>query len=333
MRRVDKAVIVRVDQERAGLQLLGFGDKRGQVGNVLLFQHPLEQPQPHDVFQYAVAAFGTAFVGNVCGHRGIAGVRGFALKAHQRPGAGREVSRVFACKWGRYYRAGGIVAGDGNDGDCVPLGANPVTDHVTRVGGCAEPGRRRPRPGQQMFIPAIRVDVDQLRGGGVGIFPVHVAGQAIAQVVRDQQRMGHVRDQLRLLLDQSTQLIKRVKRQKLNAAAPVDVVLAKLGDSVRHQAVGAAVAIRHRQADALAMAIKQNVVHAPGINADAVDANAIVADVVQSGTDLCLQGIDIPGIKTVLLLQAVGETVHFAKRKRVLLTVPAREHYAAAGCA
>src|SRR5690606_16994278 len=42
VRRVDKAVVVRVNQEGAGLQRFGFRDKRGQVGDVLLFQHPLE---------------------------------------------------------------------------------------------------------------------------------------------------------------------------------------------------------------------------------------------------------------------------------------------------
>ena len=88
VRRVDKAVIVRVNQEGTGLQRFGFGDKLGQVGDVLLFQHPLEQPQAHDVLQHPVAPFGTAFVGDVRGQRGIAGVGRFALKAHQRPGAG-----------------------------------------------------------------------------------------------------------------------------------------------------------------------------------------------------------------------------------------------------
>ena len=145
--------------------------------------------------------------------------------------------------------------------------------------------------------------------------------------------MRHLFDQLRLLLNQRAQLIERVKRQKLNTAAAIDVVHAKLCDGVCHQPVGATVAIRDGQADAFAAAVEQNVVHAPGIDADAVDANAVIADVVQPGADLRFQGINIPGIKTVLFLQAVGETVHFAKRKYAPIAVPGGEHYAAAGCA
>ena len=145
--------------------------------------------------------------------------------------------------------------------------------------------------------------------------------------------MRHLFDQLRLLLNQRAQLIQGVKGQKLNAAAAIDVVLAKLRDGLCHQPVGAAVAIRDGQADAVAVAVEQNVVHPPGINADAVDAYPVIADVVQPGADLRFQGINIPGIKTVLFLQAVGETVHFAKRKCALAAVPGGEHYAAAGCA
>jgi hypothetical protein len=79
--------------------------------------------------------------------------------------------------------------------------------------------QRRAGPVQQRLIPAIAVDVDQLGGGGVGVFPVQIAGQAEAEIVGDQQGMGGLTDQLRLLLNQRAQLIKGVKRQKLNAAA------------------------------------------------------------------------------------------------------------------
>ncbi|MNE77723.1 hypothetical protein D3C80_1740630 [compost metagenome] len=74
--------------------------------------------------------------------------------------------------------------------------------------------RRRTKPGggdagpvEQAFIPVIGVYVDQLRGGGVGIFPVQIAGEAIAEIVGDQQRVGDVFNQRRLLFRQRTQLI------------------------------------------------------------------------------------------------------------------------------
>ncbi|MOA35146.1 hypothetical protein D3C78_1565740 [compost metagenome] len=76
----------------------------------------------------------------------------------------------------------------------------------------AKPGGGDAGPGEQAFIPVIRVNVDQLGGGGVGVFPIHVAGQAIAEVVRDQQRVSDVFNQLWLLFRQRTQLIQRVER-------------------------------------------------------------------------------------------------------------------------
>ena len=116
------------------------------------------------------------------------------------------------------------------------------------------------------------------------------------------------------ILHQRAQLVQRVKRQKLDAAATIDVLLAKLRDGVRHQPIGTAVAVGDGQADAFAVTVQQHVIHAPGINADTVDANTVAADVVKSGTDLRFQRIDVPGNKTVLFLQTIGETVHFAKR-------------------
>jgi hypothetical protein len=106
-------------------------------------------------------------------------------------------------------------------------------------------------------------------------------------------------------VDQSAQLIERVKRQKLNAAAAVDIRHAELFDGVHHHAIGATVAIRNGQANALAVVAKQHIIHAPGINADAVDTDPVIADFRQPDADLGFQAINIPGIKTVLLLQAV----------------------------
>ncbi|MNE83500.1 hypothetical protein D3C80_1803200 [compost metagenome] len=50
MGRIDKAIVIRVDHETARWQRFGIGNQRRQVGDVLLFQYALEQPQPHDIF-------------------------------------------------------------------------------------------------------------------------------------------------------------------------------------------------------------------------------------------------------------------------------------------
>src|SRR5690606_16895667 len=124
-----------------------------------------------------------------------------------------------------------------------------------------------------------------------------------------------------------------IERQELNAAAPVNVLFTELRDGVRHHTLGTAVAVGDGQADAFAVFVQQHIVHAPGINADTVDTDAVLTHFLQPGADLRFQAIDIPAIKTILLFLAVNETMHFTKRKRALVTVPGVEHYTAAGCA
>ena len=204
------------------------------------------------------------------------------------------------------------MAGDGDHRDVIALRANPVANNVAGMGRRTEPVARRAAPVQQIFVPAIAVDIDQLRGGGVGVFPVHVAGQAEAKVVRDQQRVRGLADQLRLLFNQRAQLIKGVKRQKLNAAAAIDFRAAQLGFGVAHQALGAGVAIGNRQADALTRFIQQDIIHAPGIDADAVDQDALFADLLQTAANFPFQAIEIPAVEAIDLLQTIGKAVNFA---------------------
>ena len=126
------------------------------------------------------------------------------------------------------HRAGGVVTGDGDHRNTVALRADPVACHIAGMRRGAKPLARRAGPVQQRLIPVIAVDVDQLGGGGVGIFPVQIAGQAEAEIVGDQQGVGGLTDQLRLLFHQGAQLIKGVKRQKLNATAAIDLRPAQL---------------------------------------------------------------------------------------------------------
>ncbi len=100
-----------------------------------------------------------------------------------------------------------------------------------------------------------------------------------------------------------------------------------------HQPVGSGCrAIRDGQADAFAVAVEQNVVH-PCINANAVDANAVVADVVQPGADLRFRA-SISRIKTVPVFAGSWRNGAFHEAWVCAFTaVPGGEHYAAAGCA
>ena len=125
--------------------------------------------------------------------------------------------------------------------------------------------------------------------------------------------MSGLAHQFWLLFNQRAQLIKRVERQELNAAATIDLTFTQLFHCHGHDAVGSTIAIGHRQANALPVFIQQDVVHAPGVDADAVYQNAFIAHLVEADADFGFQRVDIPGIKTFLLMQAVHETVDFAQ--------------------
>ncbi|CSP47344.1 Uncharacterised protein [Shigella sonnei] len=73
-----------------------------------------------------------------------------------------------------------------------------------------------------------------MRGRGVGVLPVHLAGQAIAEVIRHQQSVSNVWNKFRLLLRQRTQLIKRIEGQKLDAATLINIAFAELLLCLRH---------------------------------------------------------------------------------------------------
>ncbi len=104
------------------------------------------------------------------------------------------------------------MAGDSDYRNSVTLRADPVAYHIAGVGRLSNHANGAPVQFSSVSSQLSLLILTSC-GGGVGIFPVQIAGQAEAEIVGDQQGMGSLTDQLRLLLHQSAQLIKRVKRQ------------------------------------------------------------------------------------------------------------------------
>ncbi len=273
---------------------------------------PLQQPEPHNVFQHAIA-FGAALVGDVRLKRVRGGVRQQAFESHQRPGAGTEVGRVVLGQRRGEHRAGSVVGGDGDDRDLDAAGVLPAADNIARRRGFAEPGGRRACPVKQFGIPFATFDIQQLRGGGVGVLPVKLARQAIVQIVGDHQRVGDLLFPVRLSLAQGAELIEGIERQKLNAGAGVNRLFAQLAQRLLHHAVGAFVAIAHRFADAVARFIQQHHIDAPGVDADAVRHDVLLVQLRQPGADFALQMIEIPAVIAGATFATAGETTHFAQ--------------------
>ncbi len=99
---------------------------------------------------------------------------------------------MFICQRRGNNGAGGIVAGDGYHWNTVALRANPVADNIAVVRGDRTSSFSR-HSRQQGIVPVIGIDIDQLGGRGVGVFPVHFTGQAVAEIIGHQQRMSDLR--------------------------------------------------------------------------------------------------------------------------------------------
>ncbi|HCW47782.1 MAG TPA: hypothetical protein DGH25_10490 [Erwiniaceae bacterium] len=79
--------------------------------------------------------------------------------------------------------------------------------------------------------------------------------------------------------------------------------------------MGALVAVRDRQADALARLVQHHYVHAPGVDADALRHDPALQQLLQSVTDRLLQRVDIPAVIPFRLMTPVGETANLLQRQ------------------
>jgi hypothetical protein len=77
--------------------------------------------------------------------------------------------------------------------------------------------------------------------------------------------------------DHRQQLIERVDLHKLDAGALEDLLTRHTPECLVKHPVGAPVAVVVRVGDQGAVAVEQGEVHAPGIQADAIQTRAIVA--------------------------------------------------------
>ena len=219
----------------------------------------------------------------------------------------------------------------GNHRDLLAAGAGPIAYAVARRRWFAKPAGRYPGPGQQLLIPLIAFNIQELGGAGIGVFPVQLPRQAKVQVIRDQQQVSHAIYQLGLLFTQSTQLVQRIERQELNTGALIDIAAAQILLGCCHQPLSAGITVGNGLADPLTLRIQQDKIHAPGIYADAIKANAFCIKLRECLADIAFQRIQVPAVLPGPVLQTVGEAADFTQLELLLLRLIARQHHSSTG--
>ncbi len=157
-----------------------------------LAQGLLQQPQAHHVAQVADGAVDAALVGEVGPPAGLGQHRRVELDADQGPGAAGDVGEVGRRRPARRPRRRRCRASRPRP-PSVGLGEPGVRRAPGRSGrraGAAAgtapgagPARRSGRP------PIAGAHVEQLGGGGVGHLGADLAGEPVADQVRDQQQL------------------------------------------------------------------------------------------------------------------------------------------------
>ena len=162
--------------------------------------------------------------------------------------------------------------------------------------------------------PGPRADVVQPGRGGVGALGPHLAGEPVAQQVRQQQR--RVAAFSSSGVPAAAELVDRVERQLLDAGAGVQLGRVDLLQHPRGDAVGARVTVGVRLAEQLLPRVEQPVVHGPGVDPDAVHRTTGRGR-PQPRQHLAVQAGHVPVQRPVDADGRVGEPVHLGQRERL----------------
>ena len=189
------------------------------------------------------------------------------------------------------------------------LGRKPA-HHRAGHGDVAEQACRGASRLERSSIPGTRAGVDEVRGGGVGVFVDHVAREQVIQVFGHHEEAVCRLKLIGMLGGQRRQLVDRVERLALNARGTVQVLQADARVHVGGDVVRAGIAIRHRIADASTLSVDQDEIHAPGVDADRLGDLAGFAAFLQADQNVLPDHIDVPAIVPAAAHLHVVEAVH-----------------------
>ena len=182
---------------------------------------------------------------------------------------------------------------------------------------------------EDLLAPVPRAGIQQLAGGRDGVLHALLSRQKIGQQVgHEQHRVGHFQRGVAGLLhgvelEEGVELVEGDARQAEQLLPGDD-----LADLVGH-ALGARVAIVHRQAQQISVLVQQAEVHAPGVDADARDLHVHAGQLQKRLLHLIHQSGQIPDEPAAEHHGVVGEAMDLLNLH--LPVFEGTQHGAAAG--
>ncbi len=123
-------------------------------------------------------------------------------------------------------------------------------------------------------IPVAGGGVQEAAGGGDGVFVHHFAGEAVAEVFRHEQKGLGLFQLLRMAELQGLKLVNRVEENELHAGAGIEILGGNVFLHLPVHSVRPVIPVTDRVADFLFVLVEEEVVDAPGVDAETVGAFA-----------------------------------------------------------
>ena len=292
----------------------------------------LDEPQAHDILERAEAALARALVGEVRVANGVCQDRLVRLHAEQRPcaaGAEREAARAGDGGDSR----GRVVRADGGEMRLIEaqLLRQLRTERSAKASRAVERRKDLFRKPQRLDrLPVLRGGVIEHGGRRLGVFRLLFSRQEVAQQIRhEQKRLRRLQRRVALLLS-AVELIDGVEVHRRNAGTGKERrKINGLPDGL-HIRIDR-VSIRTGIGEQVAVLVEQAVVHAPSVDADAVQFPDVrVFERQKALLQLAIQIRQIPVEHTVHFDIVVFKPVQLAHRD--LLAIELAENGTPVAC-
>ena len=276
----------------------------------------LNEPEAHDVAQGTEAALNGALIGEVGAAYIVAEDRLDRLHAEERPGTG-GAEREAAGAGDSGDGGGRVMRADGGKACLIYtklLGKLRAQMAAERT-GAVDLGKNMLRKAELtdgLPVPVLRGGIVEHRGRDLGILGLLFAGQEIAKKIRQEQHRLRIFQRHVALAFTAVELIDGVEVLVGDAGArkerrEIDDLPGLLKILVHCAAIGA------RIAKQMAVAVEQAVVHAPGVDADAVEITDIfLLEGKQAKLELIVEIRQIPIEYAVHLDVVIFEAVQLA---------------------
>ena len=285
--------------------------------------HILQHPKAHDVFQIPIAVLIPALVRKILRTALVVRHRRFQLHANEAPRAARKEHRVLILRRHRQKRGSRVVRSRKPHRqiktDLLLHALCQPAERFTRLVQLAEDFLRQTHPRYDLLVPCLMFCRDHRRRACVRVFVHGHARKPVCQIVRDHQKLFGLFKYIRHFFFLRRQLIHRVELLHLNARSSVQPRKRhRFFQLVRHR-LRAAVAVRHRRADAFSVFTEQNIIHCPRVHRHTLGRSLTRRNAVYH---FAFKAINVPVQMAVLVFRPVFKTVDFFQLQFFVLEPP-----------